>query len=65
MAPPTMLMISKEEAIGGDCLSWPNDKLKMLGNMILMKNCNRMRIHIPAALALSDTNKHKTMQMLA
>jgi hypothetical protein len=29
-APPTMLIISKEEAIGGAFLSWLSDKLKIV-----------------------------------
>ena len=65
MAPPTMLIINNEDAMGGDCLSWDNDKLKMVGNMMLMKNCRRIKIHIPESLAKSATKEQRAIQMIA
>ena len=61
IAPPTMLMISKEEAMGGAFLRVASDKLKIVGNRILMKNCSAMSNQNPVSEGISAT----MLQMMA
>ena len=49
-APPTMLIIRSEDAMGGAFFRVESDRLKMVGNMMLIKNCSGMSSQNPRAL---------------
>ena len=64
-APPTMLIIRSEDAMGGAFFRVESDRLKMVGNMMLIKNCIAMRIQMPATGAGMATMAQRIVEMKA